>query len=80
LDVFTLAQGHELAWFREGNQIFIALLIVDVMALATSEIKSAMRLVSLPSQYLPSIPEDNMRVTARAISICCGKLRVISAI
>jgi hypothetical protein len=25
LDAFTPAQGHELAWFREGDQISIAI-------------------------------------------------------
>lgn len=53
LGAFTPAQGHEQAWFREGNQISIALLVVDVMTLDTYETKSTMRLVFLLSQCLP---------------------------
>jgi hypothetical protein len=56
LDAFSPAQGHEQAWFRE---ISIAPWIINVMILDTYETKSAMRLVSLPSQCFP-FPDPGM--------------------
>jgi hypothetical protein len=64
LDAFTPAQGHEQTWFREGNQISIALSIIDVMTLDTYKTKSAIRLIFLPSQCLPS-PDLGMRKPRR---------------